>query len=272
MGNSGGSFTNSVTLSLHLSTGVTLTVPPSGHCKDHHHAAGISWFLTEVTEFEGLWTPRMRLDKQVGTEVVQRENSDVGERGVCHSRGWRRQGNVTGEKGLQDCRLDANINIIITVSSGPPLPSRLQAKVIRATHRVKLHLGVYWERAEGPDLGCSCFFGDALGGGKLLQARGRTSHQGGWRDEVGVVVLAQVPPHFGFGQGDDAGTGHRLLGGLQHLPACVSVRNTLVRLGLGHWRGREKGVVSEAGAWGMQPPPPPPRPAEISLLGQSSQV
>ena len=117
----------------------------------------------EVTEFEVLWTPRMRLDKQVGTEEAERERSDVGERGVCHPRGWRRQGNVIGEKGLQDCRLDANINIIITGSSGPPLPSRLQAKALRATHRVRLHLGFTGNRLRGQAWAAHAFLVTLLG-------------------------------------------------------------------------------------------------------------
>ena len=41
-------------------------------------------------------------------------------------------------------------------------------------------------------------------------------------------TLIQVLPHSGFCQRQDAGTSHCLLGDLQHLPARVAVRNTLV--------------------------------------------
>lgn len=70
------------------------------------------------------------------------------------SEGLATAGEREWEKRLQDCRLDANVNIIIIiiVSSFQPLSSRLQAKALRATHRVRLHLGVYWERAQGPGL------------------------------------------------------------------------------------------------------------------------
>lgn len=77
-------------------------------------------------------------------------------------------------------------------------------------------------------MGHSHFFGDAFGGGELIQARGCPSHQGSRGNVVRVVTLVEVLAHFGLGQGDDPGTGHRLLGDVQHLPAWISVRNTLL--------------------------------------------
>lgn len=83
-------------------------------------------------------------------------------------------------------------------------------------------------RLQRPGLGHSHFFSDAFGGGKLIQARGCPSRQGSPGNIVRVIALVKVLSYFGLGQGDDPGTGHCLLGDFQHLPARISVRNTLL--------------------------------------------
>lgn len=83
-------------------------------------------------------------------------------------------------------------------------------------------------RPQRPGLGHSHFFGNAFGGGKLIQARGCPSQQGSPGNVVGVIALIEVLAYFGLGQRDNPGTGNCLLGDIQHLPAWISVRNTLL--------------------------------------------
>lgn len=85
---------------------------------------------------------------------------------------------------------------------------------------------------------------------------------------VGVVALVDVLTHFGLGQGDDPGTGHCLLGDVQHLPAWVSVGDALVRPGFGHCREQDRGTASRAGTLAVWPL----HPAETNPLGQSPHI
>lgn len=161
-------------------------------------------------------------------------------------------GGHDGEKGCGNYRLDGNINNMTVSSSAGCHPPASRPKC--SEPHTGLKLGCLLGRGSGGQLHFSGFFGDALGGGKLIQAGGGPSHQGGRGDAVGVITLVQVLSHFGLSQGHDPGTGHRLLGDLQHLPVWVSVRNTLFRLGLGHWTGWERRTTSGPEPWVCGPP------------------
>lgn len=100
-----------------------------------------------------------------------------------------------------------------------------------------------------PGLGHSYFFGDALGSGKLMQARGCPSHQGGRGDVVGVVAFVEILANSGLGQGDDPGTGYCLLGDVQHFPSMDLGQEHTSLTGASALSGQERGATSGTGAW-----------------------
>lgn len=70
--------------------------------------------------------------------------------------------------GCTNHRLGANINIIISSSCPfglPAPPTPRPAKTLRASHtrRVRMHLGVYWERGLRPGLDTHTFLVMVLG-------------------------------------------------------------------------------------------------------------